>query len=112
MISNEEIKIKLDGYPPELLDNYAALSENCTPEDLNAFVVGMIQFLQGSNETKPASGLSDSTDLRGDLGVDSITIAEVVFLLEDIFEIEIENSDLAKISTLGELKNYIHRKIA
>ena len=111
MISIESITTKLDGYPPELLDAYARFLAHRNPDDLNTFVVGLIQFLQDASECLPVSQLSESTSLRDDLGVDSITIAEVVFLLEEILEIEIDNKDLVEITTIGDLKQYILRKI-
>lgn len=112
MISNEDLKIKLDGYPPELLRNYADFVEGRSPDDLNAFVIGLIRFLQDTNDPAAAPGISDSTDLRRDMGIDSITIAEVVFLLEEILEIEIDNHDLAGITKIGQLKSYILGKVA
>lgn len=111
MISIEQLHIKLTGYPEEVIGHYAAFLNTRDPEQLNAFVIGLIQFLQDSNEPRDVQTLSDDTDLREDMGVDSITIAEVVFLLEEIFEIEIENNDLMRIQTVGELKKYILGKI-
>ena len=112
MISIEHLRIKLTGYPDKVTGHYEAFQKNRDPERLNAFVIGLIQFLQDSgNPQKEVATLSDETDLRGEMGVDSITIAEVVFLLEEIFEIEIENSDLMQIHTVGELKKYILGKI-
>ena len=52
------------------------------------------------------------TFVRDNLAVDSITIAEVVFQLEDIFEIKIENQDLVEIRTIDELNSYIIGKLA
>ena len=112
MISIEEIQTKLCGYPEEILQSYALFQEKGNPEDLTRFVIGLIRFLQDSNDAQSVTALSDKTSLRGDLGIDSITIAEVVFLLEEIFEIEIDNQELPKISTIGELRQFILEKLA
>ena len=111
MITTEAVREKLTGYPESVLTHYETFAASRDPEELHAFVIGLIQFLQDSAEEPPATEPGDATNLRGDMGVDSITIAEVVFLLEEILEIEIDNEDLAEIETIGDLKAYILRKL-
>jgi acyl carrier protein len=110
MISSEEIRSKLCGYPEDLFQQYEAFLKDRDPEHLSRFVIGLLRFLQDASESTEAQ--PETTALRDDLGVDSITIAEVVFQLEDIFEIEIENQDLMDINTVGDLKAYILKKLA
>lgn len=112
MISIEAVRIKLTGYPEDVIAQYEAFQASRDPEALNAFVIGLIQFLQDAETPAEAESLSDETRLREDMGVDSITIAEVVFLLEEILEIDIENKDLMEIHTIGQLKQYVLRKVS
>lgn len=42
-----------------------------------------------------------------DLGVDSMTMMEIIMLVEDCLEIHIENKDLMNIRTYGELNGYV-----
>jgi len=42
-----------------------------------------------------------------DLGADSLDIVEVIMALEDEFEIEISDEEAEKISTVGDLVEYI-----
>ena len=109
MISAEEIREKLCGYPEGLLQQYEQFLVEKDPELLSNFVLGLLNFLQDASET--ADRVSDTANLRDDLGVDSITIAEVIFQLEDIFEIEIPNEDLMNINTVGDLKGYVLGKL-
>ena len=111
MISNEAIREKLCGYPEPILEQYERYQETRDQAHLHGFVIGLLRFLQDADETTDTHQLSDSTQLREDLGVDSITIAEVIFQLEEIFEIEIDNQDLMNIHTVGELKQYIISKV-
>ena len=111
MISSSKIREKLAGYPESILRNYEAFKENSDPAKLNDFVIGLIQFLQDTTESEDLSSLSDETRLQEDLGIDSITIAEVVFLLEEIFEIEINNQELMEITTVGQLREFILKKL-
>lgn len=55
---------------------------------------------------------SDSTKLAEDLGYDSVAVAELVFFLEDLFDVTIENEDILAISTIGELRACVIRKLA
>ena len=110
MITSTALREKLSGYPESLLDRYDAYLANREPEDLHFFVIGLIRFLQDAG-AESAPPPADGDRLREDLGVDSITIAEVIFLLEEILEIEISNQELMDISTAGELRQFILGKV-
>jgi len=111
MISQEDLKEKLSGYPEVIFQHYQSYLETQKAEALNEFVLGLIRFFQDENEVPPMEELSDTTEIRKDLGVDSVTIAEIVFLIEEVFEIEIDNEDLMQLNTIGELREYIIRKV-
>jgi acyl carrier protein len=109
MISAEEIRNKLCGYPEKLLGEYEAFLKDRNPEHLSSFVLELLIFLQDIPETSVQPSLT--ANLRQELGIDSITIAEVIFQLEEIFEIEIPNEDLLDINTVGDLNAYIIKKL-
>lgn len=109
MISAEEIRTKLDGYPEELFEQYDQFLKDKNPDQLNNFVIGLLRFLHDASG-EPITFTGD-TNLREDLGVDSITIAEVIFQLEDIFEVEIDNQKLLQTNTVEQLKSYIMSKL-
>jgi acyl carrier protein len=44
---------------------------------------------------------------KEDLGADSLDVVELVMELEDEFDMEISDEDAEKISTVGEVVNYI-----
>ena len=46
-------------------------------------------------------------ELSGDLGINSIELADLVMLCEDKFNIEIEDGDLHKLVTVGDVVNYL-----
>ena len=110
MLSLEKIRTKLEGYPEGLFEQYEQFLRNNDPTRLNHFIVGLLDFLQDTTENSKT--FTGKTSLRDNLAVDSITIAEVIFQLEDIFEIKIENQDLVEIRTIDELNSYIIDKLA
>lgn len=56
--------------------------------------------------------LSGDTNFIQDLGLDSLAITEFVFFFEDVFNLKINNDELASLSTLEELKQFLLRKLA
>jgi acyl carrier protein len=56
--------------------------------------------------------LTDSSTLVGDLGIDSVSIADALYVLEDVFDVSISNQDLAKLRTIGDLKAFLRSKLA
>ncbi|MDU1412297.1 MAG: acyl carrier protein [Clostridium sp.] len=55
--------------------------------------------------------LDVNASLADDLGVDSLEIFEIVIGLEEEFNIEIPNDDIAEIKTTVEIAKYIENKI-
>ena len=49
--------------------------------------------------------------LEEDLEIDSLGIVEVVMAFEDEFNIEIDDEELADVSTVGQAVNLLHSKI-
>ena len=49
--------------------------------------------------------------LEEDLEIDSLGIVEVVMAFEDEFDIEIDDDELADVSTVGQAVNLLHSKI-
>ena len=46
-------------------------------------------------------------ELSGDLGINSIELADLVMLCEDKFGIEINDDDIRKFATVGDVVNYL-----
>lgn len=63
-----------------------------------------------SDQELPAT-LSDDAQFMQELGLDSLAITEFVFFFEDVFNLKISNEELAKLSTLRELKTFLLSKL-
>ena len=50
-------------------------------------------------------------DLADDLGADSLAAMELSMALEDEFGVAIDDEDLPKLKTVGDLANYISARI-
>lgn len=60
--------------------------------------------------SKDASEITEQSNIREDLGADSLDMVEIVMGLEDEFGIEIPDEDAASIATVGEAVAYIAAK--
>ena len=57
------------------------------------------------------SKITMDAKLEEDLEIDSLGIVEVVMAFEDEFEIEIDDEELADVTTVGQAVNLLHSKI-
>ncbi|KAF0095939.1 MAG: Beta-hydroxyacyl-(acyl-carrier-protein) dehydratase FabA/FabZ [Puniceicoccaceae bacterium 5H] len=103
---------RLRGHPPETLAAYRAYEQTRQPAYLDELVLRILVFLLPEPPEQPVTELPDSTRLREDLGVDSITIAELVFMLEDLFDLTIQNEELVDLATVADLRRFIRQKIS
>ena len=55
-----------------------------------------------------------ATDLRlvEDLGIDSLTMMEIVMLAEDTLQVTIDNDELRALRTMGEVRDFLEAKLA
>ncbi|GIO10792.1 acyl carrier protein [Cohnella xylanilytica] len=51
--------------------------------------------------------VTSEANFKDDLGADSLDVVELVMELEDEFDLEISDEDAEKITTVGEVVNYI-----
>ncbi len=51
--------------------------------------------------------ITTDTRLEDDLGADSLDVVDLLMSLEDEFDVEIQDEDIEKIHTVGDLVSYI-----
>ena len=61
--------------------------------------------------TTPAV-ITDDMSLTADLGIDSVSIADAVFMLEEVFDVTIATKEIIRLSTVGDLRAFIRQKLA
>ncbi len=50
------------------------------------------------------------SNIREDLGADSLDMVDLIMSIEDEFDIKVEESDTASIKTVGDIVGYIEKK--
>ncbi len=53
--------------------------------------------------------LNEETDITADLEVDSIAVMDLLFLLEERYDISVPLNELGEVRTIGDLSKLVHR---
>jgi 3-hydroxyacyl-[acyl-carrier-protein] dehydratase len=81
-------------------------------DDLQTVILGVVErFVE--RDLRPKLQLaSDKLRLSEDLGIDSLTMMEIVMIAEEVLRISVSNDELTHLRTLGEVQRFIEEKLA
>ena len=117
------------GAKPFAPDDEAALREalkRCSPstfeaavqfrktgnaDHMPAVVIGVIERFVEPDLRAKLKDADDDLRLIEDLGIDSLTMMEIVILVEDVLQLTISNDELRNLRTVGDVKTFIDCKI-
>ncbi|MBC2601037.1 acyl carrier protein [Puniceicoccus vermicola] len=96
---------RLVGFPQKVQDDYKRYMETKDSGDLSTFVLSALGFLsEDSDGVEALSSAPDDTKLIEQSVIDSLAVAELMFLLEDLFEFSIDDEKMREMETVGDLK--------
>jgi len=98
-------------FPAAVLDAFQRYRTKGDTGAVEEVVVAAVVDFSPSDSCK-AAAVSDGTRLVEDLGYDSVAVAELVFFLEDVFDLTIANDDILGVRTMGDLRACVIRKLA
>lgn len=81
------------------------------PEHVPAVVIGVIERFVEPDLRIKLKDADDDLRLIEDLGIDSLTMMEIVILVEDVLQLSINNDELRNLRTVGDVKTFIDCKI-
>jgi 3-hydroxyacyl-[acyl-carrier-protein] dehydratase len=81
------------------------------PEHMPAIVIGVIERFVEPDLRSKLKDADDDLRLIEDLGIDSLTMMEIVILVEDVLQMSINNDELRNLRTVGDVKTFIDCKI-
>lgn len=114
MISPADAKKRADeslvGFPPRIITAYHSFAENGDPTNLDVVVLGVLHFYLAKKPKESLDTFPGTTRLVEDLGCDSLTMMDTVFMVESLFDIKLDDAELAKISTLDDLRKYLRQQ--
>ncbi len=75
---------------------------------LPAIILGIFErFVEPDLRPRLAAGDSDDLRVIEDLGLDSLTMMEIVMLVEEVTQTRIENEELRGLVTIGDIKTFV-----
>ena len=108
----QHLKTALKRCSPETVEAAIRFRTTGDRSALPTVVYGIIERHLAPEKESFLSGADDNTRLIEDLGIDSLTLLEIVLTIEEAIGISIENEELRNIRTLGEVKSFIEQKIS
>jgi acyl carrier protein len=101
----------LVGFPPAITDAYLSYAVSGDPSFLRPVVLGILEFHLAQAPAQPLADMPGSTRLVEDLGCDSLTMVDTLFLAETLFAIRLADDELARVTTLDELVEHFQQQI-
>lgn len=95
-------------------ETIAAILRFRNEKDISSVITavhGIIQRYVKSDGTDAVAQRPDSARLGEDLGIDSLTMLEIVMSIEEALDFRIEDSDARGIRTLGDVRRYVDDRV-
>jgi 3-hydroxyacyl-[acyl-carrier-protein] dehydratase len=105
----ENLKETLKRCPDGTLEALLEYRADGNLESLSAFLIGCIKRHTDEEYQSCLDEGGDTVSFIDDLGIDSMTMMEIVMMVEECLEIQIDNQDLMNLQTIGDLNTYIKK---
>jgi acyl carrier protein len=81
------------------------------PKHLSAIIIGIVERFLEPDLRPRLAGDCDDLKVIDDLGVDSLTLMEIVMLVEEVVQMQISNEELRHLLTIGDIKTFIDCRV-
>ena len=96
---------------PSAFESAVQFRKTGNPEHVPAVVIGIVERFVEPDLRIKLKDADDDLRLIEDLGIDSLTMKEIVILVEDVLQLSINNDELRNLRTVGDVKTFIDCKI-
>ena len=97
-------------FPVEIREAYLRFKATRAEVDANLIVLAVVQDHLPNKALRSGEPFGDELQLIADLGFDSVAITEMVFFLEDLFQVQIGNEEIMRVRTIGDLRSFVRKK--
>ena len=102
----------LNSFPSAIREAHARWLSDHDPHALATVVIAIVAFhLPPGIRAQYSENLPETSRLVEDLGFDSLILAEIIFFIEDLYQVSISNDDLRRIHTVADLRAFVLNKI-
>ncbi len=107
----KELREELKRCPSGTFDAVVTFRQDKDATQVPVIVMGVIErFLEPEARPKLREG-DEETNLMEDLGIDSLTMLEIVMLLEKTLDLTFDNEELRELRTIGGVNTFMEAKI-
>lgn len=106
----EDLKELLKRCPPGTYESALLFRKNKDINQVEKIVLGIIDRHLEPEQREILSNSDDTLRMYEDLGMDSLTMLEIVMLVEQTLEVSIDNEELRDLRTIGDVKAYLNAK--
>ena len=104
------LKELLKRCPPGTYESALLFRKNKDINQVEKIVLGIIDRHLEPDQREILSNSDDTLRMYEDLGMDSLTMLEIVMLVEQTLEVSIDNEELRDLRTIGDVKAYLNAK--
>lgn len=105
------LRVSLKRCSPATIEAAIAYRKTNEASHLPAVIIGVIERFVEPDLRSKLKAADDELRLVEDLGIDSLTMMEIVILVEDVLQMQINNEDLHNLRTVGDIKVFIDCKV-
>jgi acyl carrier protein len=84
-----------------------AYQQTSDPKHIPVIIIGIIERFVEPDLRQRLAGDCDELRVIEDLGLDSLTMMEIVMLVEEVTQTKIENEELRGLVTIGDIKTFV-----
>lgn len=106
----ENLRENMKRCSPEAVEAAVEFRKTGDASKINVIVLGILERFADPAMRGKLKNPSDDMVLAQELGLDSLTMMEVVLMVEDSIGISIDTDEAMNLKTFGDIKNYINKK--
>ena len=106
----EDLKDLLKRCPPGTYEAALAFRNSQDIDQVEPIVMGIIDRHLEPDQREILNNSDESLRMYEDLGMDSLTMLEIVMLVEQTLKVSIDNEELKDLRTIGDVKVYLQAK--
>lgn len=110
-LSEEEIKHLLRGFPDKAISCALELRTKFSISVLEDCLYGILKFYLPEGAQTLEHSETGKIRIKDDLGLDSLSIAESMFKIEELFDVPIEYGEIAEVETIEDASRLLTQKM-
>lgn len=108
---SDQLRETLRGFPEATVQACADFQATGDPTAFDRAVLDIIHHHLSPKPPRPLSTYPGTTKLVAELGLDSITMVELVFIFEDLFKARLPQEELIKVETIDDLRTLLRQHL-